>query len=162
MKSILGVDPGLLNTGWGIVTKEKGELHYVASGVISTKALAVKENNLILRLTYIFSSLKDILKSYSPIECAIENTYVNLNYGSSLKLAQARAAAIVACGESGITVIEYQAKTIKKALTGNGQADKVQVVKALKFYLKTMPQIKSTDESDALSIAACHAYHIKY
>lgn len=163
---ILGIDPGLVTTGWGII--ERGntcDLKYIASGVIRSNTISKnsqfrgkKEDFLHERITYIFKILSDVISNYKPTVAAIENTYVNINQHSSLKLAHARAAAIIACSVAGLTVSEYQAKTIKKILVGTGKAEKVQLSKFLSFYLPNMRQnITVLDESDAIAIAVCHA-----
>ena len=164
---ILGIDPGLQKVGWGIVTKaqegvDKASDHsglyqfsHVASGLIKTH----NKDDLSDRIWHIFDQIKGILGQYKIEMVAIENTYVNENYQSSLKLSHARAAIIVACMEIGLKPIEYQAKTIKKTITGNGNATKDQVVYMLKHCLGGMPQrMVSLDVSDALAIAVCHGF----
>lgn len=164
----LGIDPGLIHTGWAVVMKSGMNLAYVKSGVIYQKKSheAYQGANgtnvqsiqcFAMRLTKIFYDLCDIIKTYKPNAAAIENVYVNLNCGSSLKLAQARAAALLACGVNDICVSEYQAKTIKKMLVGSGSADKEQVVRMINLYLRNITEIKSADEADAIAIAICHA-----
>lgn len=163
MKTI-GIDPGLMHTGWAIIEKSGNNLMYRGSGVIRSVKMRKTENTMsstqcfTLRLTYIFHSLDEIIKHHKPYAAAIENTYVNINYESSLKLAQARAAALLACGTNDIHAYEYQAKTVKKMLVGSGSANKEQMVRMVNMYLKNITTVKLLDEADAIAIAICHAY----
>ena len=119
----LGIDPGLRKTGWGIVKNQGSSISYVLSGVIQTRS----KGDMSQKLLHIFQELEGTIKQHNLQSVAIENTYVNVNYDSSLKLAQARAAAILACARCGYGITEYQAKMVKKRLTGSGNADKEQV-----------------------------------
>lgn len=161
---IIGIDPGLVKTGWAIIEYKQNNIIYISSGVIKAPILNKDDKNKVSlqnRLTFIFTSVLDIINQYTPISAAIENTYVSINYESSLKLSQARAAAMVACGYSSIPIHEYQATTVKKRLVGNGNADKLQIMKMVRLYIKNAKDMKDTmihDEADALAIAICHAY----
>lgn len=152
MTRILGIDPGLLHTGWSIIDSKGAERHYVASGVILPKTtLSLPE-----RLTEIFRGVTDLCEKFSPDVCSIEITFVNQNPKTTLILGHARAAAIVAVANCGIPIFEYEPNKIKKALTSAGHADKEQVYKMIKILLP-MANPKSSDESDAIAIALAHA-----
>jgi crossover junction endodeoxyribonuclease RuvC len=153
---ILGVDPGLRHTGWAIVDTTCGSFSYVASGIINTDSKAYIAS----RLTHIHQELNKVIDDYSPISAGLEETYVNKNYGSSLKLAHARGASMVTIGMRGIEVVEYTPKTIKKTIVGNGNAPKDQLSRMLTMLLPGV-MVSNEDESDALAIAICHALHIR-
>ncbi len=153
---ILGIDPGFLKTGWAILsTNDKNNVRYEDSGVV----LAPISGCLSLRLGFIFKAIDDVIIKYRPDICSIEKTYVNINSQSSLKLAQARGVIISAIGVHMIEMFEYEAKTIKKTVVGNGNADKMQVAKILSLLLPGFsPNAKHLDESDAVAIAYCGSY----
>lgn len=156
----LGIDPGLQKTGWGILDMNvDSSFTYIASGIIKTKSIDVLPK----RLHFIFSEVSATIKKFLPDHSAIEDTYVNDNYKSSLKLSQARAAAIVAMSNCNLIPDEYPAKTIKKTLVGSGRADKKQIIGMLKFFIPTAVNL-TEDAADALALAICHANHhkIKY
>jgi len=149
---ILGIDPGLQHTGWGIIDYKNNALSIVDFGVIhSTSKDPISD-----RLFKIHNDIKTIIASYSPTQAAIEETYVNKNFASSLKLAHARAAAILSLRINGLTPSEYGAKTVKKTLTGSGTADKTQVIKMLGFLMPGLI-VKNEDSADALAVAICHS-----
>ncbi len=158
MTLFLGIDSGLRKTGWGIVRKDNKGIKYIASGVLKTKITdkGPEHKSDALALKEIFEYIIDIINQYKPDRCSIENTYVNNNPISSLKLAQARAAAIVACSVSGLIPSEYQASTIKKVVSGKGNADKTQVNKMISLQLGNI-KTETSDESDAIAIAMCDA-----
>jgi crossover junction endodeoxyribonuclease RuvC len=149
---IIGIDPGLQHTGWGIIRCVNNSLEVIDYGVINTKS----NEPIPIRLMYIHKNLTDIIHSFSPEESAIEETYVNKNYESSLKLAHARAASILTLSILGIPITEYSAKTIKKTLVGRGNADKSQISQMINFLIPGT-QIKSADAADAVAIAICHS-----
>lgn len=151
-KRILGIDPGLLHTGWAIIDAAGSGLTYVASGVILPRA----RDPLAMRLATIFKGINDICDMFNPNECSVEITFVNKNPTSTLLLGHARAASIVAVGTHDIPVYEYEPNVIKKALTGRGHADKAQVDAMVKILLPRAAP-KTADESDAIAIAVCHA-----
>lgn len=153
---ILGIDPGLNKTGWGIVTIHSGHYQYIDSGVITTNL----SNELQTRLLHIFNNINKIILLYQPNETALEETYVNINSKSSLHLAHARAAAMLAAANAGLRVTSYQAKTIKKTLTGTGAADKEQVAKVLNMRLTGCTAVKDQNAIDALALAFCHANYL--
>jgi crossover junction endodeoxyribonuclease RuvC len=156
MVKVIGVDPGLNKTGWAIVEKRAdNSFKFINCGFISTSA----KDAMPMRLRVIHNSLNDVLQIHQPKISAIEETYVNTNYGSSLKLAHARSAAILTLSLFGIDVGEYSAKTVKKAITGSGSADKVQVKYMVSKILAGVPQGSGYDENDAIAIALCHGLH---
>ena len=148
---VLGVDPGLLKTGWGLVKVINGNLIYVDSGTIFTDSKLPMEQ----RLKNIFDNLDFIIKKYNPDYMSIEETFVNNNPVSSLKLGQARGVAILTAGINNIEVFEYLPNAIKKAITGVGKATKEQMVTMIKCLLP-LSNTKTEDEADALAMAICH------
>lgn len=149
---ILGIDPGLIHTGWAIIDVAGASRGYIASGVI----LPPKTAPLAARLGFIFNHVSELCQTYVPDECSIEITFVNKNPASTLLLGHARAAAMVAVGVHNIPVYEYEPNKIKKAIACAGHADKEQIHKMVKMLL---PQAspKTADESDALAIALAHS-----
>jgi len=152
MKRILGIDPGLVHTGWAVIEAAGSERRYIASGVI----LPNTKDTLPQRLGHIFHSVNKLCEVWKPDECAIELTFVNKNPTTTLLLGHARAAAMVAVSTFDIPISEYEPNNIKKAVTGAGHADKSQVVAMVKILLPSAAP-KTADESDALAIAICHA-----
>lgn len=150
-KRVLGIDPGLLHTGWAVVESCGQSRKYIASGVILPKP----KLEMSLRLVTIFQELDEICKTFEPDECSIEIIFVNKNPKTTLILGQARAAAIVAVANNNIPVFEYEPNVIKKALTGAGHADKAAVDKMVRMLLP-MAKPKSPDEADAIAIALAH------
>ena len=152
MKRILGIDPGLLHTGWAIIDVAGTSRKYIASGVI----LPPVKINLSERLIFIFNEVSKICEEFKPNECGIEVIFVNKNGKTTLLLAQARAAAIVAIANKNIPVFEYEPNKVKKALACTGHADKEQIYKMLSILLP-VAHPKTSDESDAIAIALTHA-----
>ena len=149
---ILGIDPGLLHTGWAVVDVDGPAYHYVASGVILPKSnLPLPE-----RLVIIFRGVDDLCQKFSPDACSIEITFVNQNPKTTLILGHARAAAIVAVANRDVPIFEYEPNKIKKALTSAGHAGKEQINKMVRMLLPAANP-KSPDESDAIAIALTHA-----
>jgi crossover junction endodeoxyribonuclease RuvC len=136
-----------------VLEAQGNSLKYIASGTISTKASQTLPD----RLKHVFDGLGEVMALYKPEVCAIEDSFVNRDPLSSLKLGQARGVAILAATNAGLKVFEYAPKTVKKAVTGNGNADKTQVAGMLK-YLIPLATFKNMHESDALAIAICHAH----
>lgn len=153
---ILGVDPGLRHTGWGIISYKGSSIKLVASGVINTDSAA----KLCQRLLFLSDELKKILLTYNPSYCAMEEIFLNKNPATTIKLSHARGAIMASIASSGIEVEEYPAKTVKKALVGVGNADKEQILFMIKRMLPAK-EITSYDEADALAVAICHAHHYK-
>lgn len=150
-KRVLGIDPGLLHTGWAVVDTVGQSRKYIASGVILPKTtLPMSE-----RLVTIFREVTKICETFSPDECSIEIIFVNKNPKTTLILGQARAAAIVAVANQNVPVFEYEPNVIKKALTGAGHADKSAVDKMVKILLP-VAHPKTPDEADAIAIALAH------
>jgi len=152
MKRILGVDPGLLHTGWSIIDVAGSTHKYIASGVI----LPPVKIPLAQRLAFIFNNVSEICEKFQPNECSIEVIFVNKNGKTTLLLGHARAAAITAVAVKNIPVFEYEPNKVKKALTSSGHADKDQIYKMLSILLPTAKP-KTPDESDAIAIALTHA-----
>jgi crossover junction endodeoxyribonuclease RuvC len=152
MNRIIGIDPGLVHTGWAVIEAVGNERHYVASGVILPPA----KSPLPERLSFIFNELGAVLDLWKPDECGIEITFVNQNPTTTLLLGHARAAAILAVANRGIPVYEYEPNKIKKAITGQGHADKNQIDAMVRVLLPAAKP-KTADESDALAIALTHA-----
>jgi crossover junction endodeoxyribonuclease RuvC len=151
---ILGIDPGLRFTGWGILESEGNRLRHVADGVISTEAIS----DVPLRLKALDDALAEILQNFQPDEAAVEETYVNRNATATLKLGYARGVCLLAPARRGISVFEYGAKTVKLSVVGTGGADKVQVGLMVRRLLPGAAQ-KRADAADALAVAICHAHH---
>ncbi|MCB1558653.1 MAG: crossover junction endodeoxyribonuclease RuvC [Alphaproteobacteria bacterium] len=152
---ILGIDPGLERTGWGIIESEGSRLSFLAAGAILSKS----SESMAVRLSRIDRELSQIVEQWKPDSAAIEETFVNKNAASSLKLGQARGVAIVAPARAGLDVAEYSANTIKKSVVGVGHAGKDQIGMMIKVLLPTAGQL-TADAADALAVAICHAHHI--
>lgn len=150
---LLGLDPGLRHTGWGVVEAEGSRLRHVADGVVHTGMGAVPE-----RLVRLWRQLNDILDRYHPDEAAVEETFVNKNPESTLKLGHARGVVILAPAERGIPVAEYSANLVKKSVVGSGHAAKEQVQMMVRHLLPGC-LTESPDAADALAVAICHAHH---
>jgi crossover junction endodeoxyribonuclease RuvC len=152
MPTILGIDPGSRQTGYGLLYVERrGQPAYVHSGVVCTRAADLPG-----RLAQIFEELTQLIQQYHPDEVAVEQIFLAHNVGAALKLGQARGAAIVAAVQYDLPLFEYSAKQIKQAAVGYGAADKRQMQLMMRHHLKIkhMPQ---SDEADALGVAWCHA-----
>ncbi|MBQ8255407.1 MAG: crossover junction endodeoxyribonuclease RuvC [Alphaproteobacteria bacterium] len=153
---VLGIDPGLLHTGWAVVESHGQSRKYIASGVILPKP----KLEMSVRLATIFQELTKICETFDPDECSIEIIFVNKNPKTTLLLGQARAAAIVAVANRGVPVYEYEPNVIKKALTGAGHADKTAVDKMVRMLLPNA-RPKTPDEADAIAIALAHTNMLK-
>jgi len=152
---ILGIDPGLRTTGFGVIESEGAALHYVASGTIRTDA--VDTGQLPARLKIIFDGVREIAARYQPTCAAVEIVFVNVNPQSTLLLGQARGAALTALVSTDLDVCEYTALQMKKAIVGHGQARKEQVQEMVMRLLK-LPGLPGKDAADALGLAICHAH----
>ncbi len=150
---ILGIDPGLRVTGFGVIEKAGSRLAYVASGCIRTNAA----DSLPERLGTIHAGINKLLKQYLPDQAVIEIVFVNVNPQSTLLLGQARGAAITTLVAGGIEVAEYTALQVKQAVVGNGHADKAQVQHMVRRLL-SLPGDPSPDAADALACAIAHAH----
>ncbi len=151
---IIGIDPGLRNTGWGVIEAEGTRLSYVADGSVHSDTDAP----LASRLLQIHTQLAEILLCYAPDEAAIEETFVNRDARATLKLGQARGAAMLAPALAGISVAEYAPNVVKKSVVGAGHAEKDQVKHMVKVLLPRA-ELNTADSIDALAIAICHAHH---
>ena len=150
---ILGIDPGLRSTGFGVIDKAGNKLVYVASGCIKTDAAG----SLPERIKTILEGLVEIIATYSPLQAAVEIVFVNVNPQSTLLLGQARGAAIAALVTADLPVAEYTALQVKQAVVGNGHAAKEQVQEMVKRLLN-LPGPPKPDSADALACAICHAH----
>ncbi|WP_332770530.1 crossover junction endodeoxyribonuclease RuvC [Phenylobacterium sp.] len=150
---IIGLDPGLRRTGWGIIDTDGLRLSYVASGVIAPSDRLPFSD----RLLCLFEETSKFVTRYVPQEAAIEETFVSTNASSTLKLGHARAAAMIAPAKLGLPVYEYAARMVKKAIVGTGAADKSQIVFMIRRLLP-LAGVTQTDEADALAVAITHAH----
>ena len=150
---ILGIDPGLRITGFGVIEQHGNQLRYVASGCIKTDA----NNSLPQRLKTIYAGLRELVTQYKPDQAVVEIVFVNVNPQSTLLLGQARGAAITALVAGGVEVAEYTALQVKQAVVGNGKAAKVQVQHMVRRLL-SLPGDPSPDAADALACAIAHAH----
>lgn len=148
---IIGIDPGLTKTGVGIIEVKNNSLFFLAAETIYSSAA----DPLVVRLNHFHKSLTEIIKIHQPDEAAIEETFVNKNPVSSLKLGQARGALILSLGLCGLKVSEYASTAVKKAVVGVGRAEKEQVQMMIKILLPKAI-FKTEDEADALAVAICH------
>ena len=152
---ILGIDPGLRTTGFGVIDVQGSALSYVASGTISTQHLPVGE--LPQRLKVLFDGIREVVQRYSPDCASVEIVFVNVNPQSTLLLGQARGACITALVSSDLAVAEYTALQMKQAVVGYGRADKTQVQSMVQRLL-TLPGLPGPDAADALGLAITHAH----
>ncbi len=151
---IFGIDPGLRNVGWGLIEVEGSRLAYLACGSIKTRA----DLSLAERLAQIHRGLAALIEERRPDEAAVEETFVNRDPQSALKLGQARGVALAVPALLGLSVAEYSANVIKKTLVGVGHAEKGQIAMMVKVLLPSC-QIGSPDAADALAVAITHAQH---
>ncbi len=150
---IIGLDPGLRNTGWGVVEMAGNRLGHVGHGIVKSSA----ELPLAYRLRQLFEGLGEVIARYEPAEAAVEETFVNKNPSSTLKLGQARGAVLLAAACAGLVVAEYPPNLIKKSVVGTGHADKRQVQMMVQTLLPGAGPLGS-DAADALATAICHAH----
>ena len=149
---IIGLDPGLNRTGWGVVACTGARLTHVAHGVVAPSATLP----FALRLLFLFEALEAVIAEHAPHEAAVEETFVNKNAASSLKLGHARAACMLAPARVGLPVAEYAARLVKKSVVGAGGADKDQIGFMVRRLLPAMGEAGS-DAADALAVAITHA-----
>lgn len=150
---ILGLDPGLRRTGWGVIEIDGARLTHVAHGVIAPKdSLPFSE-----RLLALFEGISAVVAEHAPHEAAVEETFMNNNAASALKLGHARAMALVAPARAGLAVAEYAATVVKKSVVGTGAADKTQVAFMIARLLPKAGSA-SADAADALAVAIAHAH----
>lgn len=151
---IIGIDPGLRNLGWGIVEQQGSRLSFIACGTVHSDG----KLSLADRLRQLHEGLADIIHQHMPAEAAVEETFVNRDAQSTLKLGQARGIALVVPALAGLPVAEYAANLIKKTVVGAGHAEKQQVAMMIRILLPKA-DAKSADAADALAVAICHAQH---
>jgi crossover junction endodeoxyribonuclease RuvC len=151
---ILGIDPGLRRTGWGVIDIEGNRLAYVACGSVAT----VDKAELARRLMDIHAGLLKVVLEFAPAEAAIEQTFVNSNAAATLKLGQARGVALLVPAQHGVVVAEYAPNLVKKTIVGAGHGDKAQI-RMMVGVLLPKADPASEDAADALAIAICHAHH---
>ena len=153
MTLILGLDPSLACTGWGIVWSEGARLRHVANGQVATAAKAPMAE----RLHHLHEAIAAVIGQYAPDRAAVEEVFLNKNPQSTLKLAQARGAVLAACGRAALPVAEHAARLVKKAVVGTGGAEKQQVQAMLKVLLPGVA-VAGTDAADALAVAIADAH----
>ena len=155
MPKILGLDPGLGTTGWGLIQAEGNRLGHIANGQLKTDP----SESLPKRLSHLASQLEAILADHAPDAAAAEEVFVNKNPQSTLKLGQARGVVLMVAARAGIEVGEYAARLVKKAVVGTGSADKAQVHAMVQRLLPGIT-IAGPDAADALAVAITHAHHL--
>ncbi|UVO55955.1 crossover junction endodeoxyribonuclease RuvC [Sphingomonas sp. SUN039] len=153
---ILGLDPGLGTTGWGVIAVAGNRLTHIANGQVSTDPKA----SLAERLVVLDRELADVIARHDPQAAAVEEVFVNSNAQSTLKLGQARGVCLLAAARTGIPVAEYATRLVKKAVVGTGAAEKAQVQAMLKILLPGA-KLAGADAADALAVAICHAHHAR-
>ncbi|NVK33269.1 MAG: crossover junction endodeoxyribonuclease RuvC [Rhodobacteraceae bacterium] len=151
---ILGVDPGLRRTGWGVVEAIGNRLTFIASGTVTSD----NKKTLAERLVQLHNGLSGVVELHAPAEAAVELTFVNKDAGATLKLGQARGIALLVPSLAGLGVAEYAPNLVKKTVVGTGHADKDQI-RAMVKVLMPRATFNSDDAADALAIAICHAHH---
>ena len=151
---LLGLDPGLQRTGWGLIEVLGNRLHFLAAGIVTTDPA----HDLAIRLDALYRGLQEVVARHRPDAAAVEQTVVNVNADSSLKLGHARGVVLLAAAHAGLDVTEYAAKTVKRAVVGTGAAQKRQVAMMVRMLLPGSGRV-SGDAADALAVALCHAHH---
>ena len=152
---LIGLDPGLRHTGWGVIEVSGNRLRFVAAGDVSTDPKA----DLARRLVALHEGLRAVIEQYAPEEAAVEETFVNKNPTSTLKLGLARGVALLTPALFGLKVAEYPANLVKKSVVGAGHAAKEQVQMMVRVLLPAAGVADSADAADALAVAICHAHH---
>ena len=153
---ILGLDPGLGTTGWGVIAAQGNRLSHLANGQIKTDPKMLLPD----RLVAIEAALTDLLIEHAPDGAGLEEVFVNTNPQSTLKLGQARGVCLLALARAGLPVAEYATRLVKKALVGTGGADKAQVQAMLRVLLPGV-KLAGADAADALAVAICHAHMVR-
>jgi crossover junction endodeoxyribonuclease RuvC len=151
---LLGLDPGLRRTGWGMVEAHGNLLRFVNAGVVATDPA----DDLATRLDALYRGLREVVARHQPSAAAVEETVVNVNADSSLKLGHARGVVLLAAAHAGLEVTEYASKTVKRAVVGTGAAHKRQVAMMVRVLLPGSGRL-GADAADALAVAICHAHH---
>ena len=152
---VIGIDPGLRRTGWGVVDANGARLSHVANGVCASAG-----ESLAARLLSLFEQLAEVVAAHAPDSAAVEHTFVNKDAAGTLKLGQARAVALIVPARAGLAVAEYAPNAVKKAVVGVGHADKRQVAHMVGLQFPGVA-VAGPDAADALAIALCHAWHAR-
>ncbi len=152
MERIIGIDPGSRITGYGVIDADRGQLYFVACGVVKTTPKYPFSN----RLNEIFEGINEVVQVHGPVVAAIEDVFLATNPRSALKLGHARGAAVVAVMQNGLAVFDYSPRAVKQAVVGYGQAEKEQVQHMVRVLLG-LSGSPSADAADALAVAICHA-----
>lgn len=152
---VIGIDPGLRSMGWGVVEVHGSRLTHIANGQCTTGT-----DDLGPRLLSLFDQLQQIIAGHGPDAAAVEQTFVNRDGAGTLKLGQARGAAMVALASAGLKIGEYAPNAVKKSVVGVGHAEKAQVAHMVKFQLPGVV-LSGPDATDALAVAICHAHHLQ-
>lgn len=151
---ILGLDPGLEHTGYGVIAVEGNRHTFVAAGRVTTKA----SEPLPQRLVQLAAGIGEVIRQYAPTEAAVEEVFVNVNARSSLKLGQARGVSLLVPSQHGLSVQEYAARLVKQSVVGKGSAEKAQVAHMVRILLPGCGKLPP-DATDALAVALTHAHH---
>lgn len=152
---VLGIDPGLRNLGWGVISVDGSRLSHVANGICHSSGTDLAD-----RLLSLFDQLSEVIDIWQPDTAAVEKTFVNKDGVGTLKLGQARGIAMLVPARAGLSVGEYAPNSVKKSVVGVGHADKNQVEHMVKMQLPGV-KIAGADAADALAIAMCHSYHMQ-
>ena len=150
---VIGLDPGLRITGWGVIDAERGKLRHVANGAVRPRA----SDPIGVRLSVLYDGIAEVLNRYGPATAAVEETFVNRNAQSTLRLGLARGVVLLAPARAGLDVAEYGANLVKKSVTGTGHAAKDQVMMMVSTLLPKA-EVETPDAADALAVAICHAH----
>lgn len=153
---VIGIDPGLRRTGWGVVDVDGARLRHVANGVCASEG-----DDLAQRLCSLYTQLAAVLRTHAPDTAAVEQTFVNKDAAGTLKLGQARGIALLVPAQAGLRVAEYAPNAVKKVVVGVGHAEKHQVAHMVRLQLPGAA-IAGPDAADALAVALCHAQHARY
>ncbi|HLS58487.1 MAG TPA: crossover junction endodeoxyribonuclease RuvC [Paracoccaceae bacterium] len=153
---VIGIDPGLRRTGWGIIDLDSGRPAHVANGVCEGTGSDLAE-----RLLAIFEGLAGVIARFAPASAAVEKTFVNKDAVGTLKLGQARGIALLVPARAGLPVAEYAPNEVKKVVVGVGHADKAQVAHMVRMQLPGV-ELAGPDATDALAIALCHGHHVQF
>jgi crossover junction endodeoxyribonuclease RuvC len=153
---ILGLDPGLGTTGWGVIQKDGNRLSHIDNGEISTDAKMPLAN----RLVMLDEKLRAVIEHFRPDQAAVEEVFVNKNPQSTLKLGQARGVILLGAARNAVVVTEYAARLVKKSVVGTGKGEKEQVQAMLRILLPGV-KLAGPDAADALAVAITHAHHMR-
>lgn len=153
---VIGIDPGLRRTGWGVVDVEGTLIRHVGNGICQSEGASLAE-----RLRSLHAALTCVLAHYAPDTAAVEQTFVNKDAAGTLKLGQARGIALLVPAQAGLEVAEYAPNAVKKAVVGVGHAEKAQIAHMVRLQLPGVA-LEGPDAADALAIALCHAHHMRF